>query len=117
MSRAPLPSAETVTKAFGLLQHGEHLSPADRGALMLSLSETADAVFKADHPTVTKIDAALRLLERAKQKHLSGETDRLVNSLIEAIRRGEVHDNLALEMRLREIRARLMKEKADGEKA
>jgi len=115
MSRS-LPSADAVAKAFGLLQHGDHLSAADRGSLMLSLSETADAVFKAEHPTVTKIAAALRLLERAKQKHLSGETDRLVTSLIEAIRRGEVHDNLALEMRLREIKNQLTKESEDGEK-
>jgi hypothetical protein len=112
-----LPDAESVTRAFGLLQHGgEHLSPADRGGLMLSLSETADAVFKSEHPTLTKIDAALRLLERAKQKHLSGEIDRLVTSLIEAIRRGEVRDNLALEMRLREIKSQLTKESEDGNK-
>jgi len=110
-----LPDAATVTKAFALLQHGEHLTPAERGSLMISLSETADLVLKSGHPTVTKIDAALRLLERAKQKHLSGETDRLVTSLIEAIRRGEVHDNLALEMRLREIRAQLNKESENAE--
>ena len=113
MSRHPLPDAATVAKSFALLRHGEHLSPAERGSLMLALSETADAVFKSEHPSVTKIDAALRLLERAKEKHHSAETDRLVNSLIEAIRRGEVHDNLALESRLREIRAQLTKEQED----
>jgi hypothetical protein len=108
-----LPDAETVAKAFTALRSDSTLSPAERGGLMLALSETADAVFKSEHPTVVKIDAALRLLERAKEKHHSAETDRLVNSLIEAIRRGEVHDNLALESRLREIRAKLAKEQED----
>jgi hypothetical protein len=116
MSRPPLPDAATVAKSFALLRHGDHLTAAERGSLMLAISETADAVFKSERPTVTKIDAALRLLERAKQRDLSGETDRLVNSLIEAIRRGEVHDNLALEDRLHEIRRQLMKEKEDGNK-
>jgi hypothetical protein len=112
MSR-PLPDAATVAKAFTALRHDARLSPADRGALMISLSETADAVFKAEHPTVTKIDAALRLLEGAKQRHHGVATDRLIESLIAAINRGEVHDNLALESRLREIRAQLTKEKND----
>jgi hypothetical protein len=113
MSRHPLPDAATVAKAFTALRSDPALSPAERGGLMLALSETADAVFKAENTTVVKIDAALRLLERAKQKHHSAETDRLIDRLVEAIRRGEVHDNLALESRLREIRAQLTKESED----
>jgi hypothetical protein len=109
--------AEVIRKSFTALASDRTLNADQRGRLMLALSAGADrveATFKS-HPTVVKIDAALRLLERAKQRHLGAETDRLVNSLIEAIRRGEVHDNLALEERLREIKRQLTKENENAE--
>jgi hypothetical protein len=111
MTVRPLPAAETVAKAFGLLQHGEHLTPAERGQLMISLSETADAVFKADRVAdhLTKVNRAIAMLERAKAEHHIDKIDPLVEQIKRAVAKGETEpsDLLTLESKLHEVRCHL----------
>jgi len=118
MSRRTLPSAETVTKAFGLLQHGEHLSAADRGRIMISLSETADAVFKADRVAdhLAKVNRAIALIDRARAEKHGADVDELYEQIKAAVKRGEVEpgDLLALESRLHEAKRALEKQESEN---
>jgi hypothetical protein len=119
MSRHPLPDAETVAKSFALLQHGEHLTPAERGSLMLGLSQTADSVFKADRVAdhLGKCERAIALIDQARAEKHGAEVDELFDKVKAAVKRGECEpgDLIALETRLHEIK-RSLQEKADGDK-
>jgi hypothetical protein len=114
------PSAEAaavVTKSFHALNHNRSLTPAARGELMLGLSSLASKTFaKPDDSRLRKVDAALALLDRAREAKLGDDADPLIEKIRAACKRGEVEpaDLLHVEMKLHEIR-RQLKDRQDVE--
>jgi hypothetical protein len=102
--------AAIVRKSFAALQSDPHLTPEQRGQLMLGLSSLADKTFKSqDAARIAKVEAALAMIDRARAAKLSDDADPLIEKIREACRRGETEpgDLLALESRLHEIRRKL----------
>jgi hypothetical protein len=118
----PAAGAETIAKAFSLLQHGD-LSPAERGQLMLSLSGLADGVLAKAMPSGavraaphSARDVTARLKEikdhldsHAEASHLA-EAERLLASAQKMIANPEsmsMGDHAALSIQLDDLRHKI----------
>jgi hypothetical protein len=118
----PTAGAETIAKAFNLLQHGD-LSPAERGQLMLSLSGLTDRVLAKAMPSGAERaaphsarDLSARLKEikdhldsHAEASHLA-EAERLLDSAQKMIANPEsmsMGDHAALSIQLDDLRHKI----------
>jgi hypothetical protein len=105
----PTAGAETIAKAFNLLQHGD-LSADQRGRLMLSLGNLTDrVVFAKAHPMIGHIDNVIARLDAAHADKHAEIAGPFLEDAEELLASGKLtqSDHSRLTMHLRLIKDRI----------
>jgi hypothetical protein len=99
---------EIVAKALSALRRDD-LTPAQRGGLMLKISELNKRVFSKSHPMVEKIDDVQLKLDASLASGHAGAAEPLIREALDLIRRGKLTlaDHMRLSLLLGEVKSKL----------